>query len=104
MNTWKLDETKTLNLFVVNPQTGGLVHAWISARPNYCDRGHYQVNVSGIPDLDGADMFPRYYLSLVTAMTECEKFLEWRLLKVSGEAGKALALLVNADGVPASRF
>lgn len=98
MNTWKLDESQTLNLFV------GKVHVWISARPDYCDRGHYQLNLSGIPDIDGADMFPRYYMSFVTAMAEAERFLDWRLNKQSAEAGKALLLLMAANGCPSTRF
>jgi len=71
-----------------------IVHAWISKRPHYCDRGHYQLNCDIIkhfdkdtdneyflPDLDPQDGFPRYFMEFETAKKECELFLIWRLLK-----------------------
>jgi hypothetical protein len=47
----------------------------------YCDRGHWKVNIE-LPDMDGADGFPRYYMSESVAKAETEAFLKWRLWKV----------------------
>lgn len=69
----------TLDLrFVID---GKVIHAFITARPIYCDRGHWMFNVDGPLNLDGADSFPRYYMSLERALEEAEAFLRWRLLK-----------------------
>jgi hypothetical protein len=57
--------------------TGRMV-AWLQARPHYCDRGHFIVKCN-LPDLDGADCFPRYYMSKEVAKSETEAFLRWRL-------------------------
>lgn len=57
--------------------------AFIKPRPNYCDRGHYQV-VINLPDLepiDGRDLM--HYMDLETAMWETVEFLAWRLHKVT---------------------
>lgn len=54
---------------------------YLTKRPSYCDRGHYQLGVDGILDIDGADMFPRYYMSLGRAVEEAESWLRWRLSK-----------------------
>lgn len=62
----------------------GRVVAWLTERPRYCDRGHYQVNCN-LPDIDGADGFPRYYMRRETAIQETEAWLNWRLLKIRGE-------------------
>lgn len=59
----------------------GPVHAWIGPRPAYCDRGHWQFNVDGIPSLDHADSFPRYYMDLDVAKREAEAWLRWRIFK-----------------------
>lgn len=55
--------------------------AWIDARPAHCDRGHWKMHCE-LPDIDGADRFPRYYMSLSVAKAETEAFLKWRLWKV----------------------
>jgi hypothetical protein len=53
----------------------------IEARPGYCDRGHYIAKVFGIPDIDGADSFPRYYMQLHRAFAELYEWLVWRTRK-----------------------
>jgi len=58
---------------------------WITKRPAYCDRGHWQVNIT-LPDLDGADGYPRYYMSRKAAVSETEAFLKWRLWQQRGDA------------------
>lgn len=85
---WQPDESGCLNLhFIADVQQfSGLVepsniHAWITQRPSYCDRGHWQFNVDGIPDVDWADGFPRYYMDLEIAKREAEAWLRWRLFK-----------------------
>ena len=60
---------------------GDRMLAWIQKRPNYCDRGHWQLNVEGVTDLDDADRFPRYYMRLEVAKAETIAFLAWRLHK-----------------------
>ncbi len=69
---WVLDEWGAWNLHTES------AHAWITKRPAYCDRGHYCANVDGVGSLDGADGFPRYYMSLGVAMSEMELWLKWR--------------------------
>lgn len=54
--------------------------ASLEKRPPYCDRGHFYVKCY-LPDLDEADMFPRYYMDEEVAKQETEKFLKWRLWK-----------------------
>lgn len=71
---WELDEYATLNLRFQGPH--GEVHAFIDQRPAYCDRGHWRFGVMhGVPSLDSADSFPRYYMSLETAIAEAERWL-----------------------------
>lgn len=70
---WELDEYECWNLHK------GDAHVWIQSRPVYCDRGHYIANVMGIPTIDGADAFPRYFMNLDRAKVEMEEWLDWRL-------------------------
>lgn len=72
---WELDEYGVWNFH----HNG--VHAFIQKRPGYCDRGHYSFNVDGIPYMDGADSFPRYYMTLANAVQEATMWLNWRLYK-----------------------
>jgi hypothetical protein len=53
---------------------------WLERRPDYCDRGRWAFNCE-LPDLDAADAFPRYYMSLVRAFDEASDWLRWRLWK-----------------------
>lgn len=81
MPHWTYDaEHRTLDLrFTVDSKP---VHVWISPRPIYCDRGHWQFGVMEGPfGLDGADSFPRYFMSLEAAVAEAEAWLRWRLFK-----------------------
>ncbi len=64
---------------------GKTMLAWIQARPHYCDRGHWKLNVEVACGLDGQDAFPRYYMRLEVAKQEAEDFLMWRLHKVRAE-------------------
>lgn len=61
----------------------GNAHVWIERRPAYCDRGHFCAKVEGIPDIDGADSFPRYFMDLERAKSEMREWLAWRLRKES---------------------
>lgn len=60
--------------------------AWISKRPAYCDRGHWQLNIDLPLGLDGQDGFPRYYMELETAKKETKLFLDWRVNKIRAES------------------
>lgn len=53
---------------------------WLGRRPAYCDRGHYYALIlQGIPSLDLADGFPRYFMDLQRAQDELKAWLCWRL-------------------------
>jgi len=84
---------KTELKWVANPKHPGLhdlifndelMVAWLQPRPSYCDRGHWQVNCN-LPNIDGADGFPRYYMERATAIRETELFVRWRLEQVRAE-------------------
>lgn len=77
MNEWTLDRWGCWNLRC------GSAWIWMTRRPVYCDRGHWQANVNGVPSLDGQDGFPRYFMDLERAKLEMEDWLEWRLLQES---------------------
>lgn len=77
---WQVDEYKILNLYVSDAD-GRPVHCWLSLRPNYCDRGHIQLNIDGNLNLDHADSFPRFFFSFSEADEHCRLFLKWRLWK-----------------------
>jgi hypothetical protein len=63
----------------------GCIVATLETRPHYCDRGHYSIKCY-LPDIDGADSFPRYYMSKEVAKAETESFLKWRIWKIRGNA------------------
>ena len=50
----------------------------LEPRPFYCDRGHWMFRCD-LPDVDGHDGFPRYYMDLERAKDEIEAWLGWRL-------------------------
>jgi hypothetical protein len=63
---------------------------YMTGRPNYCDRGHWQVicdyyhgSTPGIDTIDHADFFPRLYMSLDVAKSEIQKFVAWRMFQES---------------------
>jgi hypothetical protein len=68
---------------------------FINKRPQYCDRGHWCANVSGIPTLDHADSFPRYFMDFDTAKKEMHEWLIWRLYAKSKYQN---SLTVNDNG------
>jgi hypothetical protein len=76
---WKLDADGVFNCTM-----DGTLVAWMTPRPAYCDRGHWQVD-SDLPHLDDYDGFPRYYMRREVAIQETEAWLNWRLLKIRGE-------------------
>lgn len=79
---WKLDEVGALMCRFDGPY--GKVEAFITPRPVYCDRGHWQFGImTGVPSLDNADSFPRYYMGLRTALQEASDWIMWRLYKQS---------------------
>lgn len=86
---WKTDEYGTLNTHLKDAE-GRKVHAFIQARPSYCDRGHYSFNVDGVLSLDNADSFPRYFMKLEVAKSEAEAWLNWRLYKIRAEENRIL--------------
>lgn len=99
---WQVDEFGTLNLRFHTPQ-GLPVHAWIACRNSYCDRGHFEFNVSGPFDLDAHDSFPRFYFVLETAIAEAELFLQWRIHKTSA-APRGRAFLAGLNNRPVRHF
>jgi hypothetical protein len=54
---------------------------WMAPRPAYCDRGrwlaHVEVNSRDL-NVDGQDMWPRYYFDLDRAKAEVEAWLRKR--------------------------
>lgn len=77
---WTKDEYGYLNLYV-HEEHGIKIHAWLSLRPVYCDRGHIQLNIDGPIGLDGADSFPRFFFTEAEAKEHTKLFLLWRLWK-----------------------
>ena len=78
---WKKDpKHDVLNLHVTDLD-GNLVHAWLSLRPHYCDRGHIQLMIDGQIEIDSADSFPRFFFNFQEADTHTRLFLKWRLWK-----------------------
>lgn len=70
-----------LNLHVTHPK-GTDVHSYLTLRPDYCDRGHIQLNIdAAYISLDGSDSFPRFFFSFEEADTHTRLFLKWRLWK-----------------------
>lgn len=55
------------------------VHAHITPRPAYCDRGHFHLLIDGPFGFDSADSFPRYFMDLEIAKKEAVDFLQWRI-------------------------
>lgn len=75
---WERDDYGALHLYITH-LSGRRVDAWLSMRPDYCDRGHIQLNVDGPLNLDGHDGFPRFFFSLAEADAHTRTFLKWRL-------------------------
>lgn len=78
----------------------GRAVATIVQRNRYCDRGHWQLYVDGIPGLDFQDGFPRYYMRLKTAQDEAHAFLLWRLFGVRAEQTEATLLDLMTEEKP----
>jgi hypothetical protein len=75
---WTKDEYDYF-LLTVHDINGDPVQAWLSVRPNYCDRGHIQFNIDGYLKIDSADSFPRFFFSSKEADHHVRCFLKWRL-------------------------
>lgn len=81
---WRFEERRESGVVVTELCDADYnVLAWICRRPNYCDRGHWQVGVEkfAVRDLDGQDAFPKYFMRLETAKQELVEFMAWRLHK-----------------------
>ncbi len=54
----------------------------LEARPHYCDRGNFIAKLHPVGrfalEIDGADMWPRYYFDQARAKLEIEAWLEKR--------------------------
>ena len=74
----------------------GRVVATLEPRPHYCDRGHFIVKCY-LPGLDGADGFPRYYMSRQAAVSETEAFLRWDVQTESPTCKNTTYTLVVLD-------
>ena len=78
---WSKDKYGCLNLHVTHEE-GTDVHCYLSLRPNYCDRGHIQLDIDAVSLwLDGSDSFPRFFFSFKEADEHTRTFLKWRLWK-----------------------
>lgn len=77
---WTPDKFGCVNLRV-HDQDGRNVHCWLSLRPEYCDRGHIQLNIDGHLDLNGNDSFPRFFFNFKEADHHTRTFLKWRIWK-----------------------
>lgn len=77
---WVKDDYGCLNL-LVHDADGKPVHAWLALRPSHCDRGHIQLCIKGIEDLDAYDSFPRFFFCFAEADAHTRTFLKWRLYK-----------------------
>ena len=54
----------------------------LKKRQAYCDRGHWDGMVFGVPDIDFQDSFPRYYMDETRAKLELSEWLHWRLKRI----------------------
>jgi hypothetical protein len=79
---WAADPLGGRDCFIASAD--GRPVAYVARRPNYCDRGHWQVwlEFNAFPDLDHQDAFPRYFMRAETAKQELEDFIRWRLWKI----------------------
>ncbi len=78
---WDKDQHGYRNLYVTDAK-GNVVHCFLSLRPNYCDRGHIQLNIDALYlCLDHSDSFPRFFFSFEEADIHTRLFLKWRLWK-----------------------
>ena len=77
---WVKDKYEWFSLTVTDELDRPVV-AQLSLRPEYCDRGHFQLQMDGHLHLDGADSFPRFFFSVQEADHHVRSFLRWRLWK-----------------------
>jgi hypothetical protein len=75
---WEYSPSKYYKQYELRHEGASLL---IEARNHYCDRGHWSVKVFGIPSIDAADSFPRFFMNLETAKREMKEWLIWRLYK-----------------------
>jgi hypothetical protein len=94
---WTQDDYDCFNLYIEHD--GHRLHLFVQARPAYCDRGHYSFNIDGPGlNLDGADSFPRYYMTLARALREATEWIVWRLYKIPGGCGNTEITVTFRDG------
>lgn len=77
---WLQDKYGHLNLLIKDPN-GGIIRSYLSLRPEYCDRGHIQLGIDGLKDLDRMDSFPRFFFNTEEAKRHTKLFLKWRVWK-----------------------
>lgn len=93
---WILDSYGYWWLRVVG-SNGQKTTLFIQPRANYCDRGHWQViceyycSEHGMDTIDGADCFPRMFMSLEVAKREIQEWIAWRMYKHSKDVGELVA-------------
>lgn len=86
---WQRDRDGCEWLYLTT-EDGQSIAFWLQGRPDYCDRGHFEVHCdhhyhteARINSIDDHDVFPRFYMSLEVARLETVAFAVWRLFKVS---------------------
>ena len=63
---------------------GDVLLCWVTPRPHFCDRGHYQGGIEFSPGnpFDFADGMPCYYMRLDVARQDIVEKMMWRVCKV----------------------
>lgn len=83
----EIDEAKWIadeygwHALTVHDEKDQKVISHLYLRPDYCDRGHIQLNIDGNLGLDNADCFPRFFFNSMEADCHVRTFLKWRLWK-----------------------
>lgn len=76
--TWFEDDPEK-PLFVNLLDANDVLVAWIDARPEFCDRGHWLASIDAECDLDAKDAWPHFFMSLDRCKSEVHDFILWRL-------------------------
>lgn len=75
-SAWTLTPDDTWDIY------GRCCWIWIATRPSYCDRGNWLAHIEArgqlAQDIDGQDLWPRYYFDLVRAKLEVEAWMKKR--------------------------
>jgi len=81
-STWKWVYDESYKVWDLKDEAEKRI-AYLQQRPSYCDRGHWIGNIEIACNLEGADSWPNYYMSIERAKEEIVDFLRWRLYKIS---------------------